>query len=127
MTAQNSCGEVFKWARDSGAGGFGGNGGEGKGEKDAEGIMTWEMKGLDSSELAFWSPPLELFLTYPLPHLLLLASPMTNDVDPSPTRSAISQASVIAGFLPSAGQMALSTGGPTLQPNGRGTGPKAGS
>lgn len=67
-------------------------------------------KDLESSELAFWSPTRGLFPFHPLPHLLPLSS-MTNDSDPSPTRSAISQASVIVGFRPSAGQMAPSTEG----------------
>lgn len=101
------------------------------GQRRSEGVpqrakvrRTWRepffgKKDLDSSELASSGlPTLGLFPSYPLPHLLPLSS-VTNDSDPSPTRSAISQASVIVGFRPSAGQMALSTGGPAFSSKGQ--------
>lgn len=95
-------------------------------DKDAEGAVTSEKKDLGSSELGFWSPTLEWFPLYLLPHLLFPSS-MTNGFDPSSTRPTISQASVIVSFRPSMGQMALSTGGPALrQPHDSRKWPKAG-
>ena len=102
----------------------------GRGEEDLEGTVTWEKKALESSELALWASTLKLFPLHSFPHLLLLllSSPVTNDFDPSPARSAISQTSVIVGFRPSAGQTVLSPGAPaSQQPKGSRTRSNTGS
>ena len=102
----------------------------GRGEENLEGTVTWEKKALESSELVLWASTLKLFPLHSFPHLLLLllSSPVTNDFDPSPTRTAISQASVIVGFRPSTGQTALIPGAPASQkPKGNRTWPNTGS